>query len=167
MAIISRGDCEKSKNGRNIIARAATRREHEAGPSTHGSFSKEMADQDDDLRVWLHHRYHLSSCCAGRALSPRARGYAIGVATILLISPDAMWLRLCQEEDAIVVAHMRLAWVTAFVTISVALQLGGVRRALVLRCGWRQYVSGRRRRRRTRGGRGSRGAARVALCACD
>jgi drug/metabolite transporter (DMT)-like permease len=60
-------------------------------------------------------------------LSDRGRGYLIGMAAVLTISPDAMLLRLPHPgEQALLVTATRCSWVCLFSIITVVVQERGV-----------------------------------------
>ena len=69
-----------------------------------------------DVRVWPHRR----------SLTPRARGYANGIAAIFIISPDALLLRLCSAEDPIFTTLCRTAWLAPLCLVTAAVQVGGL-----------------------------------------
>ena len=63
-------------------------------------------------------------------LSLRARGFLIATAATVIISPDALLLRICEAEDPILVTCIRCALLTVFCFITAVLQTGDVRTLL-------------------------------------
>ena len=71
--------------------------------------------------AWWHRKRSQSS----GQLTGRAKGYAYGVAAVMLISPDAMLCRLpAPEEDVLLVTAMRCAWIFFFCTLTLIFQNG-------------------------------------------
>ena len=65
--------------------------------------------------------------------SARARGYFIASAAIITISPDALLLRLCEDEEPLLITSMRTAWLFVICWLTLLIQQGGgVKRTISL-----------------------------------
>ena len=93
-----------------------------------------------DLRPWPPTRH--CGGLRGDNLSPRGRGYAYGLFAILVVSPDALLLRLCDGEDPIFVALCRCLWVACFSAATVCSLEGGIRRVASLTYEHRKPLAG-------------------------
>ena len=74
-----------------------------------------------------------------RWLSDRSYGYVCNITAVMLISPDAMLLRLPHEdENPLLVAAWRCSWIAMLSTITVIIQAGSMQTlALRIKASWR------------------------------